>query len=145
MKMYPAIRSACLVAGGIALCVAFGLGVRRVVFLRSAQSVESVVVSMVYANYEGGETRYGPQFEFISKDGKRIVITPFEPAERPEYQMGQKALVLYDPRNPSEAFLDSFWELWGVSIGFAAPAAVLLFFGCLIHFSLPSKYRLTSR
>jgi hypothetical protein len=59
---------------------------------------------------------YYPRIEYKHPVAGRIVFTARAGANPPTYEAGQTIDVLYDPRNPEEHRIESFWEIWGRSL-----------------------------
>ena len=90
-----------------------GLGaylfVKEQLFLRSAEQATAVVTDNKRYTYTGQVNEYGVQhyycseFQFQTRDGRTVSFEETKCAELespPDYQVGQKVAVYYDPRDP---------------------------------------------
>jgi hypothetical protein len=85
--------------------------------------------AFVVARTESGvkiepKTRYRPQIRFTTDSGRAIELVGRVASRPARYKVGERVPVLYNPHNPTEAYLNSFWEIWFVTL-------MLVFFGLL--------------
>jgi hypothetical protein len=105
-------------------------------FLRTAETAEGSVVQLSWQQSSG---RHGPswtaypQIRFQTAEGRSILFFASVGSNPPSYAAGQPVKVLYDPQNPYHAEIDSFGQLWtlsivftGLGLFFSAPQAVLV-------------------
>ena len=114
MSILSAVRGGALVCGALAACLGFGLFVYRISFVHSAERATGVVVELRPVREEHGQVGYAPVFHFTSGDSKSIEVKSDLSSSPPEYTVGQRVTVLYDPKTPESAFIDSFWDVWGL-------------------------------
>ena len=117
------LRWALCIAGLAFLLVAVIAGVRTIAFLHSSVAEPGTVISNVRVETrlaDGGEatTSFAPEFTFTGVDGKTYTTTSSTSSNPPAFAEGQAVRVLYDPRNPGSARIDTFWEIWGLTVGF---------------------------
>lgn len=117
-----------LVNAFIAIMVALTLwfGWRGVRLTTQGESTIGRVVEMEESSDgEGGCCVYSPIVEF-SANGRPVRFESGNASSPPAYRVGQEVKVLYNPQDPSDASINSFYELWLVP-AILAPVDVLLF------------------
>jgi hypothetical protein len=82
---------------------------------------------------EFGSYDYAPVFQFQSANGDSITITSDVASSPAGFSEGQSVLVRYDPTNPSDAKIHSFFQTWG---GCVIPAWVGIIFLAVTAFKL---------
>ncbi len=87
------------------------------VFLKDAASAEGEVVSVNISTSRDSETgaisySYRPNIQFTTADGRSRVSPTHISSSNYDYAVGTRLAVLYDPANPSDLRIDSFWSLW---------------------------------
>ncbi len=118
-----------LVNGFIALMVALTLwfGWRGVRLAREGESTIGHVVDMEESSDgEGGCCVYSPIIEFTAPNGRPVRFESSNASSPPAYRIGQEVEVLYNPNDPNDASINSFYELWLVP-AILAPVDVMLF------------------
>jgi hypothetical protein len=103
--------------GSLALIVVAGwLYFARQDFISRAESTEGRVVQ-VRLSRRGDDRSYRTSFAFRDAAGTehRVLSSTFSPFRM--HSAGQTVRVLYDPADPSNARIESFWELWAPPIG----------------------------
>lgn len=103
-------------------------------FLQTASKAQAAVVEMVQRNGDHGSS-YAPVYVFRDAAGKEQKVYSRCSSYPPAYQVGDKINVLYDPRSPRDAQIDSFFDMWGwmaivggIGLVYAVTGPVLLFF-----------------
>jgi len=76
---------------------------------------------------------YAPVFQFQTAKGDSITITSDIASSPPSFSEGQSVLIRYDPTNPSDAKIHSFFQTWG---GCVIPAWVGILFLVITAFKL---------
>lgn len=100
------------------LCGAFivlGLvfAVRTALFLRTAQPTTGTIVELIERESDDGGTLYAPVYTFVDTSGRTNRVISSSASYPPVGLVGDKIPVLFDPKNPSRAELDRFFDLWG--------------------------------
>lgn len=122
---------------GIGLLVASAFAYRSTrTFLASAASAEGTIVAYAESRDQEGHLSYYPVVSFRAKDGQRVEFQAHTGGSN-RGPLGERVAVLYDPRSPHEAAINSFFSLWfapllllALGLGFAGiGAALLLAFG----------------
>lgn len=90
-------------------------------FLQVAVSVPGVVVENIYRESSGSGNQgpswsYYPRIRFETTDSQRIDFVSGTGSNPPSYSVNEPVTVLYDPRQPYDASLNSFWSLWGATM-----------------------------
>ena len=120
---------ACLLIGSLTLLYLFKILIETVVFLRAATATVATVIRLDQARSSDGHRMYLPVFEYRTGDGSVYQHTSKVASSPPAYNLGDTATLLYLRRNPRNARLKSFTELWlsklvvagvGLSFCFAA-------------------------
>ena len=107
----------------IFLCTGIYTVVRTKEFKKHAILVPGTVIENVQGT-SSGETFYYPKIHFLSKEGKEITIISAMGANSAEFQVGEAVTLLYDPRKPMEAELDTFWQLWSLPLFFCGGGVI---------------------
>ena len=91
---------------------------------------EATVVRLVKKQEPDKKPIYHPEFRFTASDGKAYTVESGMGSSSPDYVVGQKLSVVYDPDDPSKAVIESFWEIW------VSPIALILLGLILVHVGL---------
>lgn len=82
-------------------------------FVRGAERSDGQVVDVEYSRRPGDSTgMYNPVFQFMTKDGRTIRSSSNLRSSSSSYHKGDKVTILYDPKNPEDAAIQSFMELY---------------------------------
>ena len=92
-------------------------------FIKNSISADGTVVDIVQ-QMEHSETNgqtttnytYAPKISFTASDGKQYTFVSSTSSNPSPYHDGQIIKILYDPQNPNNAEINSFFDLWGLSI-----------------------------
>lgn len=89
-------------------------------FLENSELSEGTVISneLHYSHDEEGnrEKYYYPIVEFQTQEGENVKFEADFGSYPPMYQVGEQISIIYNPQNPTDAQINSFWTLWFVSI-----------------------------
>jgi len=96
-------------------------------FLRRCTETRGEVVRLERSSGSGRFADYdcAPVFRFLTAAGESVTVTSDIASSPPGFTEGQPVRVLYDPANPSEAKIHSFFQTWG---DFLIPAWVGIIF-----------------
>lgn len=97
-----------LVFGGIGAAIALSVTNERARMVHT----EGGIVDLLRERNSKGETLYRPVFRFKTADGQAFEIKSDVRSNPPSYELEQRVPVRYDPANPSQAKLDTFFENW---------------------------------
>lgn len=82
-------------------------------FIARAARAEGRVVALDRSiGSSGSSSTYRPVVEFTSTSGRRIEFTSSVGSNPPAYRVGEPVAVLYDPSDPYQARIKSFFQLW---------------------------------
>jgi Protein of unknown function (DUF3592) len=127
-----------LIFGGVGVLL---LGIDLFLFLYTQQQitnslhVQGKVIDLV-AQDSDEDASVAPRISFVAKNGDTYTFTSSVSTYPPSFQKGQTVELYYDPQNPKEAIIDTFWELWfvnvlltGLSLPFLGVGLVLAWIG----------------
>ncbi|HWE94776.1 MAG TPA: DUF3592 domain-containing protein [Tepidisphaeraceae bacterium] len=124
--------------------VALGLGVH---FYRStkgfvgrAVACQGRVVELKATRNENGSTYY-PVFAYSDASGTQRQGQSNVSSNLPGYSLGDAISLLYDPANPSDVRVNSFWPLWFAPAICAIAGLPFLFTSLIIYFLVPFTIR----
>jgi hypothetical protein len=63
-----------------------------------------------------GRALYDRQFSFRTRDGREVTFVAAVGSAEESYISGQRVTIVYDPANPENAELYSFWSLWAMPL-----------------------------
>jgi len=106
------VGGAFAVLGPVLLAVGVYLYARTSAFLERATRTRGEVVELVERRSDDGYT-YAPVFVFEDAKGTSRRIVSNTSSNPPGYAVGDEVDVLYDPDDPEDACIDSFFSLWG--------------------------------
>lgn len=97
------------------LIAAFYLYQNSSMFLEGAVTTEGTVIELVRSSSEDSIT-YRPVVQFTPQNNSAMKFLSVTGSNPPAYSPGQRVEVLYDPDNPANAKLKSFFSLWGAPL-----------------------------
>ncbi|HRN50407.1 MAG TPA: DUF3592 domain-containing protein [Anaerolineales bacterium] len=92
---------------------------------RGESTIGRVVALEESSDGDGGCCVYSPVIEF-NANGNPVRFEGGNASDPPAYRVGQEVEVLYLPEDPSKAAINSFYELWMVTV-ILAPVTFILF------------------
>lgn len=98
-----ALTGAAFLIGGIAGLVIEGS------FYRSAERTEGELIELVPD--EEGNPLY-PRFSYVDHAGERQTVTSSTGQHPFPFDVNDPVPVLYDPRDPANAKINTFWQVW---------------------------------
>ena len=115
-------------------------------FKNRAIETTGIVTSLESKRLSEG-TRYYPVFSFTDNTGQKHTVRPSTGSNPPQFKIHDKILVLYDPKNPEEAKISSFWNLYAVPLMLGISGMINLFTGLVFLFVVPpiSKFLLSNK
>jgi len=116
------VAPVCLIGGVLAVAWAVLAYRAQRRFLRTALQAIGVVQSLRAETLQRS-TIYFPVIQFTTTSG--VVVTAESKTSRSGLSVGQKIQVLYDPNDPKNLEINSFWSRWGL-VWIAAFTALLL-------------------
>ena len=121
-----------LLIGSVFMSIGAGFGWFSWSLLAVAQRAEGTVVRLV--SNQAGENNRGsvaPVVEFHI-EGERHEFQSWLSTSPPQFDVGEKVVVLYDAQNPERARIESFVTLWLFPVVFGGIGAVLFLVSIVI-------------
>ncbi|MFD2230056.1 DUF3592 domain-containing protein [Alkalimarinus sediminis] len=81
-------------------------------FLATAHTAEGTIIDFVRSRSENSTT-YAPVIAFYAQDGEETIFTSSSFSSPGKYSINEKVELLYQPANPIDAKINSFFSLWG--------------------------------
>ena len=104
-------------------------------FLDQCLETKGIVVQLNW-DYDEGVAHAYPVFQFINQNtGEEITAQGSSGSNPPDYHVGQEVDILYNPENPYDVKVNSFWDIWGGPIILAGLGFVFLTVG-LVNLAL---------
>jgi hypothetical protein len=129
------------IAGFAVLMLTAALTAQTVSFLRHSARANGVVqkLARVVRKSSRGtpQVSYAPVFSFVTADGRTMTVTSRMSSSPPEFRAGDAVPVRYDPRNPKNARIDTFWQMWGAETITGGLGAV----ACLVTLACAASLR----
>jgi Protein of unknown function (DUF3592) len=99
-------------------------------FLRCCVEVDGEVKRLERSKSPGkyGYT-YAPVFSFTVADGKTYTVTSELSTSPPGFDVGESVRVRYDPANPEDARIHTFFQTWGGVVTWGIVGAAFFAFG----------------
>ncbi len=107
-----------MLAGGYLTKVAY-------TFNETAVEVLGTVIS-VEVNHSDDSTTYKPTFRFLDVQGRKYTVQTYISSSSYDYNVGQKVSILYDPNDPSNIRINSWFSIWGMGLILFVIGAVVL-------------------
>lgn len=114
--------------GSILLFFAGKRFIQTIIFLWAAERTEGKIVSFIESKNNDGLTMYLPVFDYQTRLGKTYRQKAKVASNPPGYKVGERVTILFMKKDPQNARLKSFSELWLMT-------AVLIIFGAAFSFS----------
>jgi len=73
---------------------------------------------------------YAPVFSFTAEEGRAYTVISETYSSSPGFRVGESVRVRYDPSNPQNARIHSFFQTWGGAIIFGVVGVGFVGFGC---------------
>src|SRR5579864_2813963 len=106
-----------LICGLGALATGCVFGIYRSIWLYRSVPAEGVVTSLSEVRNEQDQTvNYAPTFTFKAEKGQAYNVTSGVASNPAGFEVGQEVQVRYIRSNPMSAEIDSFWQLWLVTV-----------------------------
>ena len=112
----------CFIAAGVLLY-------REAQFLNQAESVTGTVKTFrISEDSEIGGTSYCPLIEYTAKSGETFLFNTLICSSPAPYEPGEQVTVFYEPGNPENRQVDSFWGkyVWPFTAGSLGVLVILL-------------------
>lgn len=129
--VYIAVGVCCSI-GVLMLIFAFKRFIETMVFLRASLKASGTVVNLATARNSDGHTMYLPVIEFKTAGGANVRFNSTVASQPPAYSIGEKVEIRFLRKNPQAAKINSFWEIWMVTLVVGAIGVVCLIAALLI-------------
>ena len=106
-------------------------------FVKNAIRTEGRIINVRKVSTRDGKTSYGRIFVFTDENNKEHWIDPSMRICSPAYEAGDTVSVLYNPKKPKEAKIESFIYLWGASAACGASGVCFLAVGLVLLLVVP--------
>jgi hypothetical protein len=125
------LNLAILFAGLCALVYSLVSIVQTRSFLRRCAGVTGEVIRLERSR-SGGEFGYdyAPVFSFTAADGNTFTVTSDVSSSPPGFRVGDSVRVRYDPADPQNARIHSFFQTWGSAVIFGAIGVGFFGYSC---------------
>ncbi len=102
--------------GGVSLATALLMALKTLASMRKSKRAKGVIVG--HAGYHSESDRLvRPRVQFETEEGKLITFTSSVAQNQSGVPLYSRVRVLYDPRSPQQAIINSFWNTWFIEIG----------------------------
>jgi len=101
-----------LLVGSVMLLYAVKIFYETIIFLRAATRTVGTVIRLDPSRSGDENSMYVPVFEYRTNDGTIHQYTSTVISDPPSYKVGETATLLYHKRNPRNARIKSFTDLW---------------------------------
>jgi hypothetical protein len=100
-------------------------------FLQRCVEVSGEIVRMEQSETRGRDGyTYIPVFSFTAADGRDYTVTSGVSTSAQDYIAGDFVKVRYDPANPEDARIHSFFQTWGSAVIGGLAGVILIVAGC---------------
>jgi len=124
-----------LIAGGsICLLIALISTLYSWHFVRTASQANGKIIRMIQQEDKDDGTVYFPVFTFYDAQGAEHTIHSSSGSFPPAYEVGDTVPVLFSSADPTNAKIDSFFSVWGISLitgiisGIDLPAGFIIWY-----------------
>ena len=77
-----------------------------------AASADGVVIDLIASRDSDGDVSYYPRVRFMTPAGEPVEFTGSVGSRPATFDIGEAVAVLYDPDDPRDARINSFFQLW---------------------------------
>jgi len=117
-----------ILALGLVFLVAAIFSFRHTVeFLKNGNKATATVIDL--RMYESEGEVYAPVFTFLTSDNQLVTYELPEGSDPPAWEIGETETIIYDPSNPSNASLYSYFRLFIRTLVLVSIALPLLVIG----------------
>jgi hypothetical protein len=110
-----------LIVGPIFVLIGIGEAVYTGYFITRSVKTDGVVLSL-YAirDKDSGSITYTPVFQFVARDQRSYTVSSSNISTNPpEFHVDEHVQVIYLAKNPIDARISSYGQLWGASVVWA--------------------------
>jgi hypothetical protein len=123
-----------IASGFICFVIAFVSSLYFWHFVRTAAHADGKIIRMLEQRDKDDDTVYYPVFSFHDAQGGEHTVHSSSGSFPPAYEVGDTVPVLYSSSDPTDAKIDSFFSVWGISLitgiiaGIDLPAGLIVWF-----------------
>jgi hypothetical protein len=77
-----------------------------------ADTAAGTVIDLIGERDSDGDTIYYPRVRYVTRSGNSVEFTGSVGSSPAAFDVGEPVVVLYDPAQPEEGRIDSFFQLW---------------------------------
>jgi hypothetical protein len=132
-------RILCLFFGGMAAVAGVTMMGDNLYLVQAGLRTTGVIVANEQVWTGRGGHKYDPVARFVARGGQTYVVRDTVGADPPEFRVGEKVTVYYDPQDPQRALIDSD-HLWLLPVAFLVGGT---FFGLVGAWPLLPRRRRT--
>lgn len=127
---------------GLGLLAAAGFWANSIrIFVNTAWTADGVVVDLLPVDSDGS-TLYKPLVRFVTDRGQEVVFSTNSSSNPPGFSVGEKVEVFYQPANPTEAKINTVFQLWGGPLIIGGLGSIFFAIGfAMIMFAVVGKRR----
>jgi len=114
-----------IVVGGVSCLIALYSFASTFTRISSWQHVDAEVVDVV-TKRQGGKYSHYPVFRFRDDSGEQHTYQANMGTNPPSWEVGDVAKIYYNPDNPSEVLVDTFWQKYLLAVICGGLAVVTL-------------------
>lgn len=132
------------VIGSVFTVIGVTTGVNTHSFVNSAITTQGTIVNFSRRLSTDSKKQsiyyYYPVIKFTAQNGEPTTFESNVGSNSPAYTQGQQVEVLYNPEQPKSAQINSWVELWIISVVFGGVGPLLLLGGLIsLYYSFPRK------
>jgi hypothetical protein len=116
MKVIRFFRLILLASGSIFFLFAVIFGVQTAKFIGGGEKARATIVANELKTDRDGDRNYYPRFVFLTNDGSSTSVQSSTGTNPPSFSEGQEVTVIYDRSKPGDARIDTFTQLWFLSL-----------------------------
>ncbi len=119
-----------LLAGVILLIVSLVILNHSLRFVRHSERAMGVVARLDTLTGGDAGTTYAPVFSLTTRNGQEVIYHYHSSSSPPAWAVGETAMFLYDPEEPSSVRMYTYFGIFSWSIVLMGLAIVLITLGC---------------
>ena len=132
----PYISRIMIFFGLVFLCISLWQCIATLAFVNTAVSAEGRIVApdiSTIGRKVSKRREYRSVFVYHDDLGKQHRIETSSGFSSPEFKVGELVPVLFRPDAPSEAKINTFWNLWSFTINSTIVGSIFLSFGIFVR------------
>ena len=110
-------------------------------FISSAENATAKVTKLI-ENRSNNGVSYTPVFKFRDNEGKVYSVHSNASSSSKLYEVNESVEILFNPKSPSEAKINSTYSLWGGSILVGSIGLIFLYLGVVLFILTLKRYNI---